>query len=697
MILQEEYKSFRTSQDYSTASITGLSITDNDLGIANIELLSESNEGVIEINVVMDINRFNKSRVFWNSETSEGSNIDVFQVVDGKEAQVINGGEFPTATNNMTFVIRLRRTEGVATPILHDFNLALWEEVTTFELQTATKPKNISADLIRLYNLEGKLIAFLENAKDIVTEDVLSAQELLSFSIPFTDPKRKMIQYDGEVVYKHRRYIITDIEDGTTDGGEYTFNITCELAYVELLNKTINEEFIIDLKTVREGLEQILEGTRWTVGRIDGESKETFSMVDQKQTALWYIKQWAAVVGMEIEWDSINRVVNFVHKKGNNRKVYFRYKKNLKSITRKIKPPVATVLYPYGKNGLSIQEINNGKPYLENYDWYIEQGLTLEKAKELYTKDYVWQDERYLLMYSLKRAGEEMLEQLSRPQISYECNVIDLSSVTGLREDSFFLGDDVNIFNDDLGIDAETRIVRIKKYHNEQWKNEIELGILQEGLEDAEQSRAITDQIQSAQPSVILATNETEPKGVTASPTIMLELRYSTFSSQHAQFGFSAVGEATHDSILTVRFLVGDSLSEQVIKQKIHVGWNTVALPLLFRAIPEGTNSVKVEMSVSEGLFNIPQHQLQAFMFANDLLGGGIGTESAPAPSFIQTINGVDVNHIIEAVVMYQRSEQKAETQIPISGNAMETVRNSNGKVVNNDIIGIASITLKKA
>jgi phage minor structural protein len=74
----------------------------------------------------------------------------------------------------------------------------------------------------------------------------------------------------------------------------------------------------------------------------------------------------------------------------------------------------ATILYPIGKNGLTIANINNGKDYLEDYTYS-------NKAIEKY-----FVDEDIEVAELLKMKAEEYLAEVSIPKASYKLSLAQL-------------------------------------------------------------------------------------------------------------------------------------------------------------------------------------------------------------------------------------------------------------------------------
>ncbi|KIP21141.1 Phage-related protein [Anoxybacillus ayderensis] len=562
------------------------------------------------------------SRVIIDYEAPVGTTVIVEVSTDGVEwYEVVNGESLPNAVQNFqTLMIRatLQTQNEQVTPILKSIGISIWEEARG--VRTLGRHSNVYRDIIRVYTLDRRLAAYLENAKNIYTDDFLNDKSILYFEMPFNDPKTRLIQYDGQLVYKNRRYIVTEIEDGMDENGQFNFAVTAELAYIELLNRVF-PAIEINTEELRTGLEKILNGTGWKIGIIEtGYEDEIFSLKESRKTALWLVRQVAKILGLEIQWDSMNRMINLVKRIGSNRGASFRYRKNLKSVKRTITPPEATVIIPYGKNGLTIAEVNDGKNYVENYDWYVSQGVPLSEARQKYRKEYILEDERFILPGNLKRYAEDMLKEMAFPRISYQVSVLDLSAITGLEEDKFYLGDDVRIFNEDLRLDVTTRILRMKVYPQEPWRNEIELGFLEPGLGDISND-SISSDVQAAQPDLLYATSGSS-KSIGTGPVFPLQMSVTNFGSTNAQIGLLLICQAKVALTLTIKIMMNGSNIGPEMKQYLPVGWHTIGLPFVIAQMPSGTGMLEVQMFTDTGTLEIPQDGLQMFVYAQNLLGG---------------------------------------------------------------------------
>lgn len=78
----------------------------------------------------------------------------------------------------------------------------------------------------------------------------------------------------------------------------------------------------------------------------------------------------------------------------------------------------ATRLYARGKDGLTFEDINDGKNYVEDHS-YSDRVISVG-----------WKDERYTIKESLLAAAKAKIKELAYPARSYECTVIDLAKIT---------------------------------------------------------------------------------------------------------------------------------------------------------------------------------------------------------------------------------------------------------------------------
>jgi hypothetical protein len=164
-------------------------------------------------------------------------------------------------------------------------------------------------------------------------------------------------------------------------------------------------------------------------------------------------------------FDTLNKKVSFYNKRGKDKGVYFLKGLNLKKLQKKSTTyDYYTRIIPVGADGLTIESVNDGKNYLENYQ-YTDKILT-----------YIWKDESYTNAEALKEDAELLLEDLSKPEKSYSAEIRDLASQ---KEEykilSYELGDTIKIIDRESATMESQRIVKITEYPQNPEKNTCEL------------------------------------------------------------------------------------------------------------------------------------------------------------------------------------------------------------------------------
>ena len=307
----------------------------------------------------------------------------------------------------------------------------------------------------------------------------------------------KKIEKGNRLVFKDyqgiwNEYIVQEVEI-LHDGLKIGYSVFCEQSINELFG-----HFISDLKP-RETkataiVDKVLQDTRFSVGYIDDLGLKSFNLyhIDAK-SALWKIIDiYDCDIDVNIDVkDSkvVGRYINLYKHKGSFEGKRYTYKKDIKSIKKTIDyTNIATKLYGYGKGEeivdedgkatggygrkINFSEINDGKPYVTNEEARLKYGVGKEKRHiEGIFEDGDCEDKKELLELTKKE-----LEKRSKPQISYELKVEDLSKYPGFEFEGVGLGDDVIVKDKELDLTVYTRIIKIIDSPFDNSDTEITLG-----------------------------------------------------------------------------------------------------------------------------------------------------------------------------------------------------------------------------
>lgn len=286
----------------------------------------------------------------------------------------------------------------------------------------------------------------------------------------------RILYLDGKGLW--HEYIAQSVETQRDEGKPvttaYCVNSIAELGSVYILDKRGRKT------TAPERAKVALEGTRWNVGDVgNGTIRHYADLNFYHQSVLKSLQDITKAYGLEVE-TSITvengkitaRTVNLLEQRGNhNAERRFEYGCDLKSVKRTLMADqVITRLYAWGKGEektdddgnatggysrrIGIKEVNGGKPYLDNVEaqqyWGVLEG------------DAVFEDcdDRNELL----RLAKARLAQVSKPQVSYEADVVNLGHA-GFDASGVSVGDAVQIVDTTFNppIRVEGRVLKIEE------------------------------------------------------------------------------------------------------------------------------------------------------------------------------------------------------------------------------------------
>lgn len=334
------------------------------------------------------------------------------------------------------------------------------------ELLTRIGPRPIILDQ------DQNAVAVLKNSYDIELEQEVNSVDELRFNLPFTDPKREFVKNENLVQMFSTLYIIREviIKKG---GSEPYVEVYAEALWYDL-------QFSDPLKvtswtdaSAHEILSDILDGTGWMVGTVELTNRRTLNLDEETDNALKGVSATRNLFGGTIVYDTANKLVNLLKDEVVHSGASIVYQKNMSEIEASYDTKnLVTRLYVYGKGGLTIEPANNGVKYIENYDYTKQKRVRSIK------------DERFTNPFHLKEFAEEQLNIISKPQATYRTTAQDLSTLSGLEHERFAIGYLVRVYDKELEMDVNTRIMRWTYNVAEPWLTKIELETTVKGLSD---------------------------------------------------------------------------------------------------------------------------------------------------------------------------------------------------------------------
>lgn len=305
--------------------------------------------------------------------------------------------------------------------------------------------------MLRILDKDKVPVKCLRVYKDYCIESVLDLDDkTLSFSAPLRNV-RGIIVPECYIETKDDRFVVKEVTR-STDG---MMEVSAKLDMEALEGKSFRS-FKSTEQTIQAALQLAFAGTGWTVAECTVTKKRTLSMTNV--SALDILKQALNTYRAEIKVNSKTQQIYIYESVGSDKGVYFTSQLNLKKLTvQSTSYDFYTELEPYGKDGMTIESVNNGKTYVENHQYSSK------------VKRYIWKDERYTVAESLKEDAEAKLADMSRPYSSYSADVADLSRLSGGKYAilSYSIGDTVTLMDGITDTREKQRIVGIKRYPEE--------------------------------------------------------------------------------------------------------------------------------------------------------------------------------------------------------------------------------------
>ena len=310
--------------------------------------------------------------------------------------------------------------------------------------------------MLKIYDQNHNAIGHIRKYKDLCIEsDVKTGDKTMSFTYLARHHEIKNEYYidDGT-----DEYVVKEVPSNS-DG----FPQIVAVLNLEDLEAKPWGSFSVEDSTIDDAARLALAGTGWTVGECTVTKKRNAGML--QVTSKDIIDKLCTAFMCEKVYDTKNKTVSFYDKTGEDKGVYFLRGLNLKKLNKKSDSyDYYTRIIPIGANNLTIESVNDGKNYLENYQYSNK------------VKTYIWKDESYTNAQALMEDAELKLQDLSKPVVSYSADVIDLANQRGKYSIlSYGLGDTVTLIDAGTGIREKQRIVKLKRYPQDHNKDSCEI------------------------------------------------------------------------------------------------------------------------------------------------------------------------------------------------------------------------------
>lgn len=308
--------------------------------------------------------------------------------------------------------------------------------------------------MVKIYNSQHQFLKMFDICKNMyITETLSTGVKSLCFKVPCDEENISVLAEENYIETEDYSYIIKEVNSPDNSYIE----VYCD-ANIEDITGFLFSSFDCYRKNLQQAYEYCLSNTEWTVlYKSENSSIATYQL--PYVTAYQMLTQIAEDYGQEIWYDTKNKIVEIQDKQDNSPvATYFSNQLKLVQLSKQSSSyEYATVLFPIGKDGLTISSVNNGRPYIENFtytDKYLQQ---------------VWYDDQEEVPEELMRKAEQYLQSVAQPKSSYK---VKLSS---LGDTPLSIGDSILIIDKIKKIKQKQRVIKIVRYPFQPEKDYIEI------------------------------------------------------------------------------------------------------------------------------------------------------------------------------------------------------------------------------
>lgn len=309
--------------------------------------------------------------------------------------------------------------------------------------------------MIKVYDSNHTFLSVINDGlRNFYTTDTLeTGTRSLCFQVPCAAPYLSLMSEENYIATQDYEFIIKEIVLEDND----FFTIYCS-ANIEEIYGYVFDAFDLYQQNPEAAYAYCLSGvSSWQI-EYYSEDRTALTIQLPNVSALDMIREIQKQTNQEVWFDTANKILYIYDKLGSTTPTaYYSNEVRLQQLSKQSSTyDYATVLYPYGKNGLTIGVINNGQNYIENY------GYTNKRIVKVWEQPDIEVPERLL------GAARDYLDSIAQPNRSYKVLLSDVDEDTAL-------GDAVMIVDAIKHLRYSHRIVKLVRYPNEPERSYIEL------------------------------------------------------------------------------------------------------------------------------------------------------------------------------------------------------------------------------
>lgn len=316
---------------------------------------------------------------------------------------------------------------------------------------------------------------------NVEVKDSINEVTTLSFDYPVKSPKFKYIECENLIHFDKEYYFIKTPEFRRDDGGKLYVHVECKHLSDTLASQLISIEEITPLNVI--GLMKIAlqynENGKptlgWKIGKVTVDRVACRGLEANESSPFSILLTIAEKYSGVLVFDSEKMEVNMYPAESQDHpKLDLQVSKNLKEISIKYDTTeMVTRMYGYGAtNDKTNSELDfmsvspDGLPYIENYNYFVARGYSLEYIKDnpaMFIRTNIFRDDNIFDAQDLYDSTLNELAKASKPTVNVEVVGLDMTMAKGIAKSNTInlnnnpyalkIGDCVRVCDKDINAD----------------------------------------------------------------------------------------------------------------------------------------------------------------------------------------------------------------------------------------------------
>lgn len=310
--------------------------------------------------------------------------------------------------------------------------------------------------MIKVYDTEFNYLGLIDTGlKDVYTiKELSNGQQRLHFRVPINEFNLTVFVEENYIITKDYAYIIKEINFKDNAFME----VFCSADLEELKGLLIENVDILD-SSLEQAFTYLLTGTGWTLS-YNSENRTVITYQEPMKHPYDVITEICSTYLLDFWFDTKEEVLHIYDIMGNYSGQFYSNELRMQALSKQGNSyNYITVLYPIGKDGLTIRDINYGRDYISNFAY---SDKIIEEVK-------YWDD--------IDKA--EILLELAKAYLTEVSTPIQAFSLTLSTIGLVGIGDTIKVIDKIKRIKQYLRVVKIIDYPFEPERSSIEVATIQ--------------------------------------------------------------------------------------------------------------------------------------------------------------------------------------------------------------------------